>query len=44
MRPKVEHFAVLDFFRAGQILRAAEGSKEELKSMLREKMKAQWTC
>lgn len=35
--------AVLDFFRAGQILRAAEGSKEELKSMLREKMKAQWT-
>lgn len=42
MRPKVEHFAVLDFFRAGQILRTAEGSKEELKSMLRE-MKAQWT-
>ena len=39
VRPKVEHFAVLDFFRAGQILRAAEGSKEELKSMLRERMK-----
>jgi len=35
----VEHFAVLDFFRASQILRAAEGSKEELKLMLRERMK-----
>ena len=39
VRPKVEHFAVLDFFRASQILRAAEGSKEELKFMLRERMK-----
>ena len=39
VRPKVEHFAVLDFFRASQILRAAEGSKEELKLMLRERMK-----
>jgi NTE family protein len=38
VRPKVEHFAVLDFFRASQILRAAEGSKEELKLMLRERM------
>ncbi len=35
----MEHFAVLDFFRASQILRAAEGSKEELKFMLRERMK-----
>jgi NTE family protein len=43
VRPKVEQFAVLDFFRAGQILRAAEGSKEELKSMLRERMKAHGT-
>ena len=36
VRPKVEHFAVLDFFRASQILRAAEDSKEELKLKLRE--------
>jgi NTE family protein len=40
VRPKGEHFAVLDFFRASQILRVAEGSKEELKFMLRERMKA----
>ena len=39
VRPNVEHFAVLDFFRASQILRAAEGSKEELKLILRERMK-----
>lgn len=39
VRPKVEHFAVLDVFRASQILRAAEGSKEELKLMLLERMK-----
>jgi NTE family protein len=39
VRPNVEHFAVLDFFRASQILRAAEGSKEELKLMPRERMK-----
>ncbi len=39
VRPRVEQFAVLDFFRASQILRAAEGSKEELKFMLRERMK-----
>jgi NTE family protein len=43
VRPKVEHFAVLDFFRASQILRAAEGSKEELKLTLGERMKAHWT-
>jgi NTE family protein len=44
VRPKVEHFAVLDFFRASQILRAAEGSKEELKLTLGERMKAHWTA
>ena len=40
VRPKVEHFAVLDFFRASHILRSAEDSKEELKFMLWERMKA----
>jgi NTE family protein len=44
VRPKAEHFAVLDFFRASQILRAAEGSKEELKFMLRERMKVRGTA
>ena len=44
VRPKVEHFAILDFFRASQILRAAEGSKEELKFMLRERMKVHGTA
>jgi NTE family protein len=44
VRPKVEHFAVLDFFRASQILRVAEDSKEELKLKLRERMKAQRTA
>jgi hypothetical protein len=40
----VEHFAVLDFFRAAQILRAAESSKEELKFMLSERMKVHGTA
>ncbi len=44
VRPKVEHFAVLDFFRASQILRAAEASKDELKLMLRERMKVLGTA
>jgi NTE family protein len=44
VRPKVEHFAVLDFFQASQILRAAEGSKEELKDLLGERMKAHGTA
>jgi NTE family protein len=44
VRPKVEHFGVLDFFRASQILRAAENCKEELKSMLSEQMKAHGTA
>jgi NTE family protein len=43
VRPKVEHFAVLDFFRASHILRAAEGSKEEFKVTLGERMRAHWT-
>ena len=42
VRPRVENFAVLDFFRANQILRAAESSKEELKLMLGERMRARW--
>jgi NTE family protein len=44
VRPKLEHFAVLDFFRASQILRAAEDSKEELKFKLRERMKVRGTA
>jgi len=44
VRPKVEHFAVLDFFRASRILRAAEGGKEELKLTLEERMKAHGTA
>jgi NTE family protein len=44
VRPKVEHFAVLDFFRASQILRAAEDSKEELKLTLGGRMKAHGTA
>jgi NTE family protein len=39
VRPKVEHFGVLDFFRASQILRAAEGGKDELKLLLKQRMK-----
>ena len=44
VRPKVEHFAILDFFRASQILRAAESSKEELKFALWEQMKVRGTA
>jgi NTE family protein len=40
IRPKVEEFGLLDFFRAGQILRAAEASKEELKLSLLAQMDA----
>lgn len=39
IRPKVEQFGLLDFFRAGQILRGAEESKDELKSALHAQMK-----
>jgi NTE family protein len=35
IRPRVEQFGLLDFFRAGQILRAAESSKEELQSAIK---------
>ena len=34
IRPRVEQFGLLDFFRAGQIFRAAEGSKEELRAAI----------
>ena len=39
LRPKVDQFGLLDFFRAGQILRGAETSKDELKSALYARMK-----
>ncbi len=34
IRPRVEQFGLLDFFRAGQILRAAETSKEEMRDAI----------
>jgi NTE family protein len=40
VRPPVEQFAVLDFLRVGQILRAAEGAKDELKRKLSAQMEA----
>jgi hypothetical protein len=42
VRPRVKNFAVLDFFRANQVWRAAEGCKGELyiKLMLGERMRA----
>jgi NTE family protein len=40
IRPKVEPYGLLDFFRAGQILRAAESSKEELKLALDSRIQA----
>jgi NTE family protein len=40
IRPKVEQYGLLDFFRAGQILRAAEGSKDELKMALAARMRS----
>ncbi|MGO9421982.1 patatin-like phospholipase family protein [Roseiarcus sp.] len=39
IRPKVEQFGLLDFFRAGQILRAAESSKDELRAAIRSRIK-----
>ncbi len=39
IRPKVEQFGLLDFFRAGQILRAAEASKEELRVAISSRLK-----
>jgi len=38
VRPPIEQFAVLDFLRVGQILRAAEGAKDELKRKLSARM------
>lgn len=40
VRPGVEQFAVLDFLRVGQILKAAEGAKDELKRKLSARMEA----
>jgi NTE family protein len=40
VRPGVEQFAVLDFLRVGQILRAAEGAKDELKRKLSARLEA----
>src|SRR5208283_3239628 len=40
VRPGVEQFAVLEFLRVGQILRAAEGAKDELKRELSARMEA----
>jgi len=40
VRPAVEQFAVLDFHRIGQILRAAEGAKDELKRKLNARLDA----
>jgi NTE family protein len=40
VRPAVEQFGVLDFLRVGQILRASEGAKDELKRKLSARM---WT-
>ncbi len=39
VRPNLEQFGLLDFFRASQILRAAESTKDELKSALQVQMK-----
>ena len=40
VRPAVEQFAVLDFHRIGQILRASEGAKDELKRQLSARLEA----
>jgi len=40
VRPGVEQFAVLDFLRVGQILRASEGAKDELKRKISARMEA----
>jgi NTE family protein len=36
--PRVEQFGLLDFFRAGQILRAAEASKDELRAAIKSQL------
>ena len=40
IRPRVEQFGLLDFFRAGQILRSAEGCKEELRAAITSQLAA----
>ena len=40
VRPGVEQFGVLDFLRVGQILRAAESAKDELKRLLSARFEA----
>ena len=40
VRPAVEQFAVLDFHRIGQILRASEGTKDVLKRQLSARLEA----
>ncbi len=39
IRPSVEQFGLLDFFRAGQILRAAEAVRKDLETALEAEMK-----
>jgi len=39
IRPRVEQFGLLDFFRAGHILRAAEVTKDDLKAALDARMR-----
>ncbi len=34
IRPRVEQFGLLDFFKSGQILRAAEGVKDEMRAAI----------
>jgi predicted acylesterase/phospholipase RssA len=40
IRPPVQQFRVLEFFRAAQILRACESAKEEFKRALAETIEA----
>lgn len=40
LRPMVEQFRVLDFFRAAQILRAAETGKDEIKRTIAKRLEA----
>ena len=44
VRPKVESFGLLDFFRSGQILRAAEPMKEELQAAIISQLKTARTA
>jgi NTE family protein len=44
IRPRVEQFGLLDFFRAGLILRSAEASKEELRTALNSRLRSVQTA